>query len=450
MIGPVAVLIGYSVGLIGGDAIFGFAHYFEILTDSFYLKVFADTLEMAGVVALASLLLGYPLALVISRSNGLPRTLLIATVVTPLLTNIVVRTLGWLVILSKHGILNSVLDLISPSLETQYLGSLTGIAIGLTHVGIPMVVLPLLGSLDEQDRSLREAAAIAGAHPLTVFWRITLPLSAPGIVAGTTLAFVLGVAALVSPMILGGGRAFVVSTLMVQQIQTLAWGRAAAIALILFAIVFVAVSALQWLAHRVSPTAVGRRAHVSRPLAAPIAILNRLPGFSSIGRWLRRIFLVVVVGFLLLPLFVVLKSAFDVNETMHAGFDGFTLKWFADALDPNGFLPSLLLSIRLAAFVVAIGMVVAIPAALAIARGVFPGRHALLTFLMSPLLLPQSALAIGFVLFFQLLHVGPSMWRLLLAHLVVAFPYMMRVLVSGLMGMDVALEEAAASLGAVA
>ena len=94
LIGPILILLGYSIGLLGDDTPAGFSRYVEVLGDSFYQGVMLRTLRMAAIITVVALLLGYPLALAIARSTGFQRTLLIAVVVTPLLTNIVVRSLG--------------------------------------------------------------------------------------------------------------------------------------------------------------------------------------------------------------------------------------------------------------------------------------------------------------------------------------------------------------------
>ena len=208
---------------------------------------------MATIITIVALLLGYPLALAIARSTGFQRTLLIAVVVTPLLTNIVVRSLGWLVILSPHGVINSLFDWLGIGYQPQFIGTTTGVTIALAHIGLPLVVLPMLTSLEREDPSRRDAALVHGAHPFVAWLRVTLPLSAPGIVAGATLVFVLGVAALITPLMIGKARLFVLSTLMVQQIGLLQWGRAAALALSLFVIVLLVAVILRRISARFNP-----------------------------------------------------------------------------------------------------------------------------------------------------------------------------------------------------
>lgn len=452
IIGPFVILVGYSVKLLGDDVSgsrFGF--YSEVLGDSFYRGIFWRSIKLSVWLVGATLVFAYPLAVIITRARGWRRTLLLYATITPLLTNIVVRTLGWLVLLSDQGILNSWLGWIDPSLERRFLGTEFGLLLSLVHIALPLMVLPMLTTIESLDPTHREAAMICGAHPVVAWWRVTLPALAPGLIAGCTLVFVLGMSSLITPAMLGRGRMYMVSTLLVRQIGTLNWGRAAAIALLLFAVVLLVVGAMQRLGS--SSAAGGRAARATvplgrRPIGTLLAHLNRLGPSTRLVRIVRPVFVTGIVVYLLLPLAVVLKSSFDPSTTLRAGWNGFTLDWYREALDPDRYLPSALLSLRLAVLAVVIGLAIAIPASIGIARGDFPGRRAIIAFLMSPLLLPHAALAVGFVLFFLFLGTDPSFQRVLFAHLVVCLPYMVRVLVSALESVDPSLEEAARAAGA--
>src|SRR5438046_3074146 len=109
-VGPLAILLGYSVGLLGDDTPPGLSRYAEILTDDFYLGVLLDTLRLGVTVTFCTLVLGYPLAWAIATARGRRRTLLLAILIAPLLTNILVRTLAWVVILDDNGLLNAALQ----------------------------------------------------------------------------------------------------------------------------------------------------------------------------------------------------------------------------------------------------------------------------------------------------------------------------------------------------
>ena len=451
-VGPLLILIAYSLGLLG-DVAAGVSLYATILGDAFYRGVLYSTLKLGFAVTAITLVLGYPLAWSLARASGRARTLMTAMVVAPLLTNIVVRTLGWLLILGDRGPVNSALGMLFGGFSYRFLGSTTGVLIALVHVFLPFMVLSMVGTLERIPPNTREAAATHGAHPLVTFVRVTLPLSMSGIVAGSTLVFLLSTGALVTPLILGQGRVWVLTTLIFQQVQTVQWGRAGALAMTLFVVALAIIVAAQLFSQRVGgQRARGVRGPVRRAVSGAAAdlsaLLRPLPTFERAGRTVARVYRVAIFGFLFVPLVMVIKTAFDSSRIAHSGFESFTLEWFAQVLSDDRYISALLLSLRLAALSVTVGLLIAIPAAYGIVRGRFPGRNAVLALLLSPLTVPHMVLAVGFILFFQILGARPSFTRLLVVHLVITLPYIVRVLVTAFESLDATLEEAAQTLGA--
>lgn len=451
VIGPLVVLIAYSFGILGERVPAGLEQYREILTDRYYWDVYAKSVRLALTVTLACLIVATPLGFIISRSRGWTRTLLVSAIVMPLMVNIVVRNLGWVIVLTRNGLLNKFLGYVG--LEQSLPGTMGGIGLVLVHVGIPLIILPMLTALDRMDPAEREAALALGAHPVVVFWRITLPRLASSMVAGSTLVFILAIGSIVTPRFLGQGRVTVAPTLILQQIATYRWERAAALSMLLFLIVLTYALMAQRTGGRLSR---GRSARSrqrgsmlrGRPATRLAAVLNVLPVPTRSVLALRRVYLVVILGFLMLPMIVILKSSVDSSDTIQVGFDGFTLKWFAEAFSADGYRTQLLFSLRLALTTVAIALMVSIAASWMLARFSFPGRDAVLAFLMSPLLVPQASLAIGFVLFFIWLGTAPSFERLMFAHLVITIPYMCRMLVTAFESVQRHMEEAALAMGA--
>lgn len=450
-IGPLVVLVLYSFGILGNNEAPGLQLYGEILGDTYFLNTFWRSLKLAVVVSAVSLVVAVPLAFRISRARGWARTLLTCLVVLPLLINIVVRNLGWVLVLSPNGVLNS---LLSPfGVSQSLLGTVSGIGVVLVHVSIPLVVLPLLASIDRLDPAQSEAAQALGAHPALAFVRFTLPAIAPGLLAGAVLSFVIGIGSLVTPIFLGQGRTMVVPTLIIQQISTFRWERAAALSMLLFVLVVAAVVAMQRWSQRLArgrSEAARRRGRLlrARLLTRAATSLNRLPVAEAPRRWAMRAYLVVVTVFLLLPMAVILKTGVDDSQIPTAEWHAFTTEWLREAVTEDGYRTQLFLSLRLAVVAVTLGLVLSGAASWAIVRHRFPGRDAAIAFLMSPLLMPQAALAVGFVLFFLILGTAPSFERLLFAHVVVTIPYMTRVLVSTFENLDAQMEEAAAACGA--
>ena len=450
-IGPTLILVAYSLGLLGQQVPAGLSEYREILGDGYYWGIYIKSTQLSLVVTFAALLIGVPLAFIISRSRGWARTLLVCAVVTPLMVNIVVRNLGWVIVLTDSGLLNKILGYVG--LQQSSLGTLSGIGLVLTHVGIPLIILPMLTALDRLDPAEREAACSLGAHPVVAFVRITLPRIAGAMVAGSTLVFILAMGSIVTPRFLGQGKVTVIPTLILQQIATFRWERTAVLSMLLFAIVLFYALVAQRLASRYSRGRSQRsrsrgRSLRARPITSAATAINVLPVPERLWRRTRSAYTLIVVVFLLFPMAIILKSSVDSSPTLQVGFDGFTLQWFAEAFSAEGFRTELLFSLRLAVVAVSISLAISLAASWVLARYNLPGRNAIIAFLMSPLLVPQAALAIGFVLFFLWLGTDPSFERLLFAHLVITIPYMCRMLVTAFESVQASMEEAAQSLGA--
>jgi len=214
-------------------------HYIRALTDEFYLEVLLRTLVLGFSVTLLTLVIGYPVAYVLARSTSRWRHWLTLLVIFPMLLNLVVRTFGWIALLARRGLVNQWLMGLGITDEPiRLMFNFTGLLIGLTHIFLPVMILVLIAVIQNIPRDLEEAAGVLGASRVAVFAKVTLPLSAPGILAGSILVFVLTVSALVTPRLLGGPTYKVVSTLVYEQfLQLLNWPAGSAIALVMTAII---------------------------------------------------------------------------------------------------------------------------------------------------------------------------------------------------------------------
>ncbi|TPQ45369.1 ABC transporter permease [Prosthecomicrobium hirschii] len=242
---PVLMLLPTSFGsYVPGSGIakgvWTLENYLRIATDDYYREVIWRTLGLGLGVSLASLILGYPVAWLIARGPESWRVPLILLVVFPMLLNLVVRSFGWIVLLANRGLVNNLLmqlGLISAPIKLMF--NLTGVMIGLTHIYLPFMVLMLVAAIRNIPRDVEAAAATLGSSRTHVFFSVTLPLSAPGILAGSILVFVLTISALVTPRMLGGPTYKVMATLIYDEyVQLLDWpsGSALSFALALMAI----------------------------------------------------------------------------------------------------------------------------------------------------------------------------------------------------------------------
>lgn len=184
---------------------FTLGNYAGLLSDLASLTLMLKTFAIAALVTLLCALLGFPLASAIASAPERWRGALYFIVAAPLLVNTVVRSYGWLLILGRKGLLNSVLlsaGWIDEPLPLS--GNLLGVVIGGTQVFLPFMVLSLAASLQNIDRRLLESSDILGAGPLRTFCAVTLPLAMPGLIAGSVLVFSMMLGAFVTPLILGG------------------------------------------------------------------------------------------------------------------------------------------------------------------------------------------------------------------------------------------------------
>ena len=182
-------------------------NYLRFATDSFYLGSLGLTLEVALIVVASSLIIGYPAAYVLTRMNPRWATLIIAAIIASALVAEVIKVLGLIVIFSADGIVNrTLIGLGLVAAPVKILGNVTGVVLGLLHFTLGFVVLLIFSVLQTIPRSLEEAAEVHGASALRVFWRVVLPLSAPGVIVSGLVIFNLSMGAFTAVSLLGGGR----------------------------------------------------------------------------------------------------------------------------------------------------------------------------------------------------------------------------------------------------
>jgi putative spermidine/putrescine transport system permease protein len=211
---------------------FTLQNYLRIVSDRLYLGLLTDTLLYAAVTAAICLVLAYPTALHLARTKSRLRGLLYAAVLSPLLTGVVIRCFGWIVLLATQGLVNDGLRLVGLG-PIAFLYRPVGVIIALVHV-----FLPIMNAIEGIDPRLEEAARTLGASQATVLRRVIVPLSMPGVQSGVILVFVLAASAYVIPMLIGGGRVPTMTTVIVQQLLGgFLWPFGAALALVLSAAV---------------------------------------------------------------------------------------------------------------------------------------------------------------------------------------------------------------------
>ncbi|HZU25139.1 MAG TPA: ABC transporter permease [Bryobacteraceae bacterium] len=239
---PLAIIFAYSLltrGAWGGVMPPWNGDNYRRLADPLYLVILLRTFAIAGVTTLLCIVLGFPMALFVSRSRR--RNLWLSLIMLPFWTSFLVRTYAWMFLLRDTGLINTVLQslrLIRQPLPLLYNDA--AVVLGLVYAYLPFTVLPLYATLERLDRNLLEAAADLGAGPWTTLARVTLPLCAPGIRAGAILVFIPCLGAYLTPDLLGGGKAVMIGNLIQNQFTNARdWPFGSAVSLALMAIVMV-------------------------------------------------------------------------------------------------------------------------------------------------------------------------------------------------------------------
>ncbi|GAA2212570.1 ABC transporter permease [Nonomuraea monospora] len=182
------------------------SQYGRVLTEPYFYGSLLQTAATALLVAALCVLLAYPAAYALARRRaGVLRTLLFVIVISPLLTSVVVRTYGWVVLLSGNGVVNKAL--IAAGLRdqpAQLLTSYPAVVVAVTHVLLPFAIIPLTTALGGMDRNLHRASQTLGAGPVRTFLRVTVPLSLPGVVTGALIVFALAMGIYITPLLVGG------------------------------------------------------------------------------------------------------------------------------------------------------------------------------------------------------------------------------------------------------
>jgi putative spermidine/putrescine transport system permease protein len=245
-VAPLIVLAGVSLYAEPAMRTFSFAQYAKFFGDVFNLSILWSTLLLGVKATLVCLLFGYPIAWICVRASARWRSVLVFLVVLPILTSVVVRTFSWIVILGREGILNHALQWLNVIDEPiRLLFTETGVIMVLAQVQMPLMVLPLLTTLSRIDPNLADASAALGAGEWRTFFRVTLPLSTPGLVAGCILVFSACVTAFVTQTLIGGARLVYMPLHIYQQaIGANNWPFAAAISVVFMLAVLVVIYAL--------------------------------------------------------------------------------------------------------------------------------------------------------------------------------------------------------------
>jgi spermidine/putrescine transport system permease protein len=246
---PMIAVLVYSLATRtpGGGVVFGFAvdNYVRIGDSTLYLWAALRSLRIAIVVTIATLLVAYPVAYYLALVATRWRLALFVLLIVPWWCSILVKNFAWVAILADTGVVNRALrqiGLIDRPLKLLY--NEVAVVIGLVHVLIPFMVMPIYATLERLDRRLVEAAANLGSSPFRAFLEVVLPLSLPGVTAGALLTFILGFGSFITPALLGSERTLMIANLIQAQfMEAFDWPFGAALSMVLLGLVLLLLAA---------------------------------------------------------------------------------------------------------------------------------------------------------------------------------------------------------------
>ncbi len=245
---PMALIALYSLTNQGNTIIsfsFTLEHYVKFFTDPDFLLILWRSFVIAVKTTIICLLLGYPVAYFIARSNEKLQSILVLSITIPMWINALVRTYAWIGLLSDGGIIQQILAFLGFH-DVQLLYTEGAVLLGMVYNFLPFMILQINTALCKMDNSLLEASADLGANPLQTFLRVTFPLSVPGVINGITLVFLPAVSSFFIPKLLGGGQYFLIGNMIENQFITVGeWNFGSAISMIMAIIMMLMMMAVR-------------------------------------------------------------------------------------------------------------------------------------------------------------------------------------------------------------
>ncbi len=478
-LGPLAYMGYLSVT----DPSVGLANYGHIVGKSVYLKVVWFTIQTALFVTLLALLLGYPVAYQLSSIRERWANLLLIAVVLPYFVSFLIRTYSWMTILGRQGVVNQfLLDTGLVERPAKLLFNTFSVYVGMVHVMTPIMILVLYGVMRGIDRSLIQAARSLGASPLQAFARVFLPLSMPGIGSGCLLVFILSLGFYITPALLGSGREVMAAGLIYDQIAELRnWGFGAAVSIVLLALVgltYVVLSPVAGFEQAVTGTLGGSevlgqaKSRTSQRLRGGYAWLSGMASrlleplfvgldridalFSnrrarstwSLGMVVRWLFVAAVLIYLIAPILIVIPLSFSAANYLEFPPTELSLRWYQHFFDQPSWVRATLFSLRVGVLATVLALLLGLTATIALVRFRPRGGRLIFVLFLLPIVIPEIITAVGIYFVFAPLKLTNSLLGFVLAHSLLAVPYVVVVVAPALHGLDVRFEQAARSLGA--
>ncbi|MEN4922178.1 ABC transporter permease subunit [Achromobacter spanius] len=471
------VLLIYPVGQllllsVFGEKGFSLAQYHKLFESSVYVNVLLITLKISLWTTFFSVVAGYPVAYLISSLSARRKTSLLFWVLLSFWTSFLVRTFAWVVLLGRNGVVNQLLQALGIlDAPANLLYNFGSVLVGMVHALMPLAVLTMLSVMENIDRNLPRAASTLGARPGTAFWKIYFPLSMPGVAAAAIMVFVTAIGFFITPALLGGRKETMITQIIIDQVQqTLNWEFAGAVSVLLLVVVLVVfaiydkvlglstmtggastrvrASGKESLSRRAGDAVLTVLANVSDALFALLPKrLRRSVSGTGQSRTLWWIVL-LVLAFLSAPAFLMIPLSFDSGSGLTWPPKGFSLQWYEQMFTSPVWMQAITRSLIVGVGTGFLAMLIGTPAAFLLVRANMRGKSAMLAFVLSPIVVPRMIIAVGMFYFFARVGLVGSTIGLILAHTVVAVPYVVITMMAVLRNYDTRLDLAAQSLGA--
>ena len=471
------VLLIYPVGQLlllsfYGDQGFTLAQYHRLFESSVYVNVLLITLKISLWTTFFAVVAGYPVAYLISSLSARRKTSLLFWVLLSFWTSFLVRTFAWVVLLGRNGVVNQLLQALGIlDAPANLLYNFGSVLVGMVHALMPLAVLTMLSVMENIDRNLPRAASTLGARPGTAFWKIYFPLSMPGVAAAAIMVFVTAIGFFITPALLGGRKETMITQIIIDQVQqTMNWEFAGAVSVLLLVVVL-AVFALY---DKILGLSTMTGGSASRPRTSSKPGLMRRAGealldllaslsdrlFSLLPSRLRRSvsgtgqsrtlwwIVLAVLAFLSAPAFLMIPLSFDSGSGLTWPPKGFSLQWYEQMFTSPVWMQAITRSLIVGVGTGLLAMLIGTPAAFLLVRADMRGKSAMLAFVLSPIVVPRMIIAVGMFYFFARVGLVGSTIGLILAHTVVAVPYVVITMMAVLRNYDTRLDLAAQSLGA--
>ncbi|KQR81626.1 ABC transporter permease [Burkholderia sp. Leaf177] len=453
-------------GLVNSDGTYGIGQFERIARTPVYAKVLWITFGISLLTAAFSVVLGYPVAYLLSRVSDRVRERWLLWIMLPFWTSYLVKTYAWMLLLSKTGVLSSIalaLGLVHETTGT--IPSLTGVLIGMVHSMLPLAVMTMLPVMRGIDERLSQAAETLGAERSTSFFTMFLPLSSPGVAAAGLLVFVSSLGFFIVPALLGSPRETMIAQLVISSVLELfdmhfAGALSTVLLICSIAIFFLydRVVGLTSLTGEVRERQRASRAQgfklalliwagrISAPLARRRASFRQGEGvrlFSPLG-----LFTVAVLIVLVVPVLSVIPYAFTRGDFIAFPPKLFSLRWFGTFLGSSVWQSAVIRSFVVGLGTAVLSVVLGFSATLAMTRMQPRAVKPIFALMVAPLIVPRIVVAVGLLYLLSRFGLTGTNTGLIIGHTVLAIPYVVVTLAAGFQRFDWRLDDAARVMGA--